>query len=64
MSLVKISLPLLFSTCLVAGCGLRGPLYLPDDEQSTKPASEQEAKEAQKKKQEDEEEGDGSNLRN
>lgn len=60
MSLAKISLLLLFSTCLLAGCGLRGPLYLPDEEQTTKPATEQEAGKAQKKEQENE---DGDNLR-
>jgi len=61
MSLVKISLLLLFFTCLVAGCGLKGPLYLPDGEQTMKPTTEQEAKKAQKKEQDNE---DGNNLRN
>ena len=59
MSLAKKSLLLLFSTCLVAGCGLRGPLYLPEDEQTTKPATEEEARKAQKKEQENK---DGGNL--
>ena len=60
MSLAKISLLLLFSACMLAACGLRGPLYLPDDEQTTKPATGQEASKAQKKEQENE---DGDNLR-
>lgn len=59
MSLAKISLLLLVFTCIVAACGLRGPLYLPDEEQTTKPATEQGAGKAQKKEQENE---DGDNL--
>jgi len=53
MSLVKISLLLLLSTCLVAGCGLKGPLYLPDGEQTMQPTTEQEAKKAQKKEEDE-----------
>ena len=44
MQSVKTSLLLLIGIAILAGCGLRGPLYIPDEETVTEPAIEQDSK--------------------
>ena len=41
MRSAKTTTLLLISAGLLAACGLRGPLYLPEDEESGKPATQQ-----------------------
>lgn len=58
MSLVKNTLLLPLSVCLLAGCGLKGPLYLPNGEQTNQPTTQQEAQKAQKEEKEKDDDGD------
>ena len=60
MSLLKNTPLLLLFACVIVGCGLRGPLYLPNDEQTSQPTTAQEARKAQKEEKEKEEENDGN----
>jgi len=41
MQTVKIILLILICAALLSACGLRGPLYLPDENPAAKPAVEQ-----------------------
>ncbi len=43
MQTVKIILLILICAALLNACGLRGPLYLPDENPAAKPAVEQES---------------------
>jgi predicted small lipoprotein YifL len=43
MQSVKTSLVILVYVVLISACGLRGPLYLPDEEPASKPAVEQDS---------------------
>jgi predicted small lipoprotein YifL len=49
MQTVKSTLLALLISCLLAGCGLKGPLYLPTDEPAAKPDTEQNAKTEEEK---------------
>lgn len=53
MQTVKFTLLTLLFSCLLAACGLRGPLYLPEDEPAAKPDTAQNAKSEEKEKEED-----------
>ena len=57
MQTVKFILLTLLISCLLAACGLRGPLYLPEEEPAAKPDTAQNAKseenEEEKEKEED-----------
>ena len=43
MQTVKIILLILICAALLSACGLRGPLYLPDESPAAKPAVEQDS---------------------
>jgi predicted small lipoprotein YifL len=43
MQTVKTTLLILICAALMGACGLRGPLYLPDEDPATKPAVEQDS---------------------
>jgi predicted small lipoprotein YifL len=43
MQTVKIILLILICAALLSACGLRGPLYLPDENPAAKPAVEQDS---------------------
>jgi predicted small lipoprotein YifL len=43
MQTIKTSLVILICAALLAACGLKGPLYLPDESSAAKPAIEGEA---------------------
>ena len=43
MQTVKIILLILIWAALLSACGLRGPLYLPDENPAVKPAVEQDS---------------------
>ena len=43
MQTVKITLLILISIAVLGACGLRGPLYLPDEDPATKPNTEVDA---------------------
>ena len=43
MQTVKIILLILICVALLSACGLRGPLYLPDENPAAKPAVEQDS---------------------
>ena len=43
MQTVKATLLLLMSTALLSGCGLKGPLYLPDEDAAARPGLEQDS---------------------
>ena len=59
MQTVKPTLLALLTSCLLAACGLKGPLYLPTDEPATRPDTEQSAKtEEEKEEKEEKEEAD------
>lgn len=55
MQTVKITLPALLFSCLLAACGFKGPLYLPKDEPAAKPETTQSANTAVKEEAEKEE---------
>jgi len=59
MQTVKFTLLALLSSCLLAACGLRGPLYLPEDEPVIKPDTAQNA-ESEESGEEEKEEDSGS----
>lgn len=59
MQTVKFTLLALLSSCLLAACGLRGPLYLPEDEPTAKPDTAQNA-ESEESEEEEKEEDSGS----
>lgn len=44
---IKTALIALLCSCLICACGLRGPLYLPEEGTSTPPATEQNVKSAE-----------------
>lgn len=56
MQTVKFTLLALLFSCLLAACGLRGPLYLPEDEPASKPETAQKAKSEEKEEQKEKEE--------
>jgi len=41
MQTIKATLLLLMSTTLLSACGLKGPLYLPDEDATARPGLEQ-----------------------
>jgi len=43
MQTVKTTLVILICAALLGACGLRGPLYLPEEDPATKPAVEQDS---------------------
>ena len=43
MQTVKTTLVILICAVLLGACGLRGPLYLPEEDPATKPAVEQDS---------------------
>ena len=43
MQTVKTTLVILICVALMSACGLRGPLYLPNENPATKPAVEQDS---------------------
>jgi predicted small lipoprotein YifL len=43
MQTVKTALLILISIAVLGACGLRGPLYLPDEDPATKPNTEGDA---------------------
>ncbi len=45
MQTVKTTLIILICAALLGACGLRGPLYLPDESPAAKPAVEQDSDE-------------------
>jgi predicted small lipoprotein YifL len=62
MQTAKVIFTLLFCVSLVTACGLRGPLYLPEDEPSTQveagqASTQSENTEAKEKDEEKDEEG-------
>jgi predicted small lipoprotein YifL len=50
MQTVKTTLVILICAALMGACGLRGPLYLPDESPATKPAVEQDKDDEEKDK--------------
>jgi predicted small lipoprotein YifL len=59
MQSVKTSLVILVYVALISACGLRGPLYLPDENPTTKPDVEQgSAADTDEEKNKDDEEKD------
>jgi len=59
MQSVKTSLVILVYVALISACGLRGSLYLPDENPATKPAVEQgSAADTDEEKNKDDEEKD------
>jgi predicted small lipoprotein YifL len=59
MQTVKTTLVILTCVALMSACGLRGPLYLPDEDPATKPAVEQDsAADTDEEKNKDDEEKD------
>ena len=50
MQTVKTTLAILICAVLLCACGLRGPLYLPDEDPATKPAVEQDKDDEEKDK--------------
>ena len=50
MQTVKTTLAILICAVLLGACGLRGPLYLPDEDPATKPAVEQDKDDEEKDK--------------
>ena len=59
MQTVKTTLVILICVAFVGACGLRGPLYLPDEDPATKPAAEQDsAADTDEEKNKDDEEKD------
>lgn len=58
MQTVKIILLILICAALLSACGLRGPLYLPDEKPATKPAVEQVSTAATEEEKKDDEEND------
>ncbi len=56
MQTVKIILLILICAALLSACGLRGPLYLPDENPATKPAVEQDSTAGTDEEEMDEEE--------
>ena len=59
MQTVKIILLILICVALLSACGLRGPLYLPDENPAAKPAVEQDSTAAtDKEENKDDEEND------
>ncbi len=60
MQTVKFTLLALLFSCLLAACGLRGPLYLPEDEPAAKPDTAQNAKSEEKETEEEKEEDSSS----
>lgn len=57
MQTVKFTLLSLLCSCLLAACGLRGPLYLPADEPVTTAKSADSADDADEKEDKKEESG-------
>jgi len=53
MQTAKTALLILICAALVGACGLRGPLYLPDEDPAAKPAVEQDKDEKEEKKKTD-----------
>ena len=43
MQTVKTTLLILISVSLLGACGLRGPLYLPDEDPAAKPSTQEDA---------------------
>ena len=59
MQTVKTTLVILICVALMSACGLRGPLYLPNENPATKPAVEQDsATDTDEDKNKDDEEKD------
>ena len=59
MQTVKTTLVILICVALMSACGLRGPLYLPNETPATKPAVEQDsAADTDAEKNKDDEEKD------
>ena len=56
MQTVKTALLILICAALVSACGLRGPLYLPDESQVAEPTVEQDSAEGTDEEEMDEEE--------
>lgn len=57
MQTVKFTLLALLLCCLLAACGLRGPLYLPEDEPAAKPDTAQNAKSEENEEEKEEDSG-------
>ena len=60
MQTVKFTLLALLSSCLLAACGLKGPLYLPEDEPAAKPDTAQNANSEENEEEKEKEEDSGS----
>jgi predicted small lipoprotein YifL len=59
MQTVKTTLVILICVAVMGACGLRGPLYLPDEDPASKPAVEQDsAADTDEEKNKDDEEKD------
>jgi len=54
MHIVKFTLLTLLFSSLLAACGFKGPLYLPEDEPAAKPETTQDTKTEEKEDKEDE----------
>lgn len=60
MQTAKFTLLVLFCGCLLAACGLRGPLYLPEDEPVARPDTDQNARTKEEEKEKEAEKDGGS----
>ena len=60
MQTVKFILMALLFSCLLTACGLRGPLYLPEDEPAAKPDTAQTAESEENEEEQEKEEDSGS----
>jgi len=60
MQTVKFTLLALLTSCLLAACGLKGPLYLPEDEPAAMPDTARNANSEEKEEEKEKEKDSGS----